>query len=92
MGTRDDELKPLRVLSKQSPYSAKYLGLRATQEELPQSKRQENGSRASERCDSTAASWDVGDCDLGGPSSLGDGQGFKSRPVHFFTERTSSEQ
>ncbi len=35
VGTRDDELKPLRVLSKQSPYSAKYLGLRASQEELP---------------------------------------------------------
>ena len=35
VGTREDELKPLRALSKQSPYSAKYLGLRATQEELP---------------------------------------------------------
>ncbi len=35
VGTRDDELKPLRILSKRSPYSAKYLGLRATQEELP---------------------------------------------------------
>ena len=35
VGTREDELKPLRALSKQSPYSAKYLSLRATQEELP---------------------------------------------------------
>lgn len=35
VGTSDDELKPLRVLSKPSPYSAKYLSLRATQEELP---------------------------------------------------------
>jgi Fic family protein len=35
VGTREDELKPLRSLSKQSPYSAKYLSLRATQEELP---------------------------------------------------------
>jgi len=35
VGTREDELKPLRVLSKQSPYSAKYLSLRASQEELP---------------------------------------------------------
>ncbi len=39
VGTREDELKPLRVLSKQSPYSAKYLGLRAAQEELPAIKR-----------------------------------------------------
>lgn len=35
VGTRQDELKPLRDLSKQSPYSAKYLSLRASQEELP---------------------------------------------------------
>ena len=35
VGTRDDELKPLRVLARASPYSAKYLGLRATQERLP---------------------------------------------------------
>jgi cell filamentation protein, protein adenylyltransferase len=35
VGTREDELKPLRALSKHSPYSAKYLSLRATQEELP---------------------------------------------------------
>jgi Fic family protein len=35
IGTRDDELKPLRTLAKRSPYSAKYLSLRATQEEIP---------------------------------------------------------
>lgn len=35
VGTREDELKPLRALSRLSPYSAKYLGLRAAQEELP---------------------------------------------------------
>ena len=35
VGTREDELRPLRVLSKQSPHSAKYLGLRAGQDELP---------------------------------------------------------
>lgn len=35
VGTREDELKPLRILSRQSPYSAKYLGLRAAQERLP---------------------------------------------------------
>ena len=35
LGTREDEHKTLRVLSKRSPYSAKYLSLRATQEELP---------------------------------------------------------
>jgi len=35
VGTREDELKPLRALSKGSPYSAKYLSLRASQEELP---------------------------------------------------------
>lgn len=35
VGTREDELKPLRVLSKRSPHSAKYLGLRAGQAELP---------------------------------------------------------
>jgi len=35
VGTREDELKLVRSLSKQSPYSAKYLGLRASQEELP---------------------------------------------------------
>ena len=35
VGTREDELKPLNALSKHSPYSAKYLSLRASQEELP---------------------------------------------------------
>src|SRR3990172_2421999 len=35
VGTRRDELRPLRVLSRHSPHSAKYLGLRAGQEELP---------------------------------------------------------
>lgn len=35
VGTREDELKPLRTLSRGSPYSAKYVSLRATQEELP---------------------------------------------------------
>ena len=35
VGTREDELKSLRAVSRQSPYSAKYLGLRAAQEELP---------------------------------------------------------
>ncbi|HLB67893.1 MAG TPA: Fic family protein [Thermoplasmata archaeon] len=35
VGTREDELKPLRLLAKRSPYSAKYLGLRAGQERLP---------------------------------------------------------
>jgi len=35
VGTREDELKPLRALAKLSPYSAKYLSLRASQEELP---------------------------------------------------------
>ena len=35
VGTRGDEIKPLRALARGSPYSAKYLGLRATQEELP---------------------------------------------------------
>ncbi len=35
VGTREDELKPLRTLARGSPYSAKYLGLRAFQEELP---------------------------------------------------------
>ena len=35
VGTREDELKPLRALARSSPYSAKYLGLRAGQEELP---------------------------------------------------------
>lgn len=35
VGTREDELRPLRALSKQSPYSAKYLSLRAGQGELP---------------------------------------------------------
>ena len=39
VGTREDELKPLRILSKQSLHSAKYLGLRAGQEELPAIKR-----------------------------------------------------
>lgn len=35
VGTREDELKPLRKLAVKSPYSAKYLGLRASQERLP---------------------------------------------------------
>ncbi len=35
VGTRDDELRPLRILARHSPYSAKYLGLRASQERLP---------------------------------------------------------
>ena|SRR3990170_3852111 len=35
VGTREDELRLLRTLSRQSPYSAKYLSLRASQEELP---------------------------------------------------------
>jgi Fic family protein len=35
VGTREDELKPLRTLARHSAYSAKYLGLRASQEELP---------------------------------------------------------
>ncbi len=35
VGTREDELKPLRTLARPSPYSAKYLGLRAAQERLP---------------------------------------------------------
>ena len=35
VGTREDELKPLRILSRDSSHSAKYLGLRAAQEELP---------------------------------------------------------
>jgi Fic family protein len=35
VGTREDELKPLRALARHSAYSAKYLGLRAGQEELP---------------------------------------------------------
>lgn len=35
VGTAEDELKPLRMLAAQSPYSAKYLGLRASQERLP---------------------------------------------------------
>ncbi len=35
VGTREDELKPLRTLARHSAYSAKYLGLRAFQEELP---------------------------------------------------------
>jgi Fic family protein len=35
VGTREDELEALRGLSKRSPYSAKYLSLRASQEELP---------------------------------------------------------
>src|SRR5207253_7957231 len=33
VGTREDELKPLRVLGRRGSYSAKYLGLRAGQEE-----------------------------------------------------------
>ncbi len=35
VGTKEDELKPLRTLSRRSPYSTKYLSLRSTQEELP---------------------------------------------------------
>jgi Fic family protein len=35
VGTREDELKPLRALARASPHSAKYLSLRASQEELP---------------------------------------------------------
>lgn len=35
VGTREDELKPLRTLARGAPYSAKYLGLRASQGELP---------------------------------------------------------
>ncbi len=35
VGTREDELMPLRTLARSSPYSAKYLGLRAAQEQLP---------------------------------------------------------
>src|SRR6266568_4732520 len=35
VGTARDELRPLRRLARGSAYSAKYLGLRATQEELP---------------------------------------------------------
>lgn len=35
VGTREDELQPLRTLARSSPYSKKYLGLRAGQEELP---------------------------------------------------------
>lgn len=35
VGTREDELKPLRDHSRRTPHSAKYLGLRAGQEELP---------------------------------------------------------
>jgi len=35
VGTREDELKRLRQLASKSPYSAKYLGLRAGQERLP---------------------------------------------------------
>ncbi len=39
VGTAEDELKPLRRLAAKSPYSPKYLGLRATQEKLPAVKR-----------------------------------------------------
>jgi Fic family protein len=35
LGTREDELRPLASISRHSRYSAKYLGLRAAQEELP---------------------------------------------------------
>jgi len=35
VGTREDELRPLKELAGKSPYSAKYLGLRASQERLP---------------------------------------------------------
>ena len=35
IGTREDELRPLKKLAGKSPYSAKYLGLRASQNRLP---------------------------------------------------------
>src|SRR5256886_15823930 len=35
VGTREDELRPLKKLAGKSPYSAKYLGLRASQDRLP---------------------------------------------------------
>jgi hypothetical protein len=35
VGTREDELKPLKKIATKSPYSAKYLGLRAGQGRLP---------------------------------------------------------
>ncbi len=35
VGTREDELRPLKKLARKSPYSAKYLGLRASQYRLP---------------------------------------------------------
>ena len=35
VGTREDELRPLKRVAGKSPYSAKYLGLRASQERLP---------------------------------------------------------
>jgi hypothetical protein len=35
VGTKDDELKPLRKFEARGPYSAKYLALRANQSQLP---------------------------------------------------------
>ncbi len=35
VGTREDELKPLKRLARNTPYSAKYLALRASQSRLP---------------------------------------------------------
>lgn len=35
LGTKEDELKPLKKLAARGPYSAKYLALRASQEKLP---------------------------------------------------------
>src|SRR5436309_3201200 len=35
VGTKDDELKPLRALAAKGPYGAKYLALRSNQGELP---------------------------------------------------------
>src|SRR6059058_3878492 len=35
VGTREDELKPLKKLARNTPYSAKYLALRASQSRLP---------------------------------------------------------
>jgi len=39
VGTAPDELKPLKAFERRGPYSAKYLSLRAGQEELPALKR-----------------------------------------------------
>jgi len=35
VGTKEDALTPLRSLARKSPHSAKYLGLRSSQGELP---------------------------------------------------------